>query len=194
MTLIDNHHIEEFRFEQFFVVLGAFFTYQLLIEGEIYLVSGIGMLLILLIINLMDGIGEGLEILFDRLINQDIAVCQIKHLLHQFRFQEAIDDLEGSVSLTRTCGHHQQHPLVATSHRIHRPVHGITLIIAGRKDVLTCAIGLVDNFQFVGSDTLSCIAFMEESGIKLILRGKCIHRERTFLTCQEVIFLKTKTI
>ena len=175
MTLIDNHHIEEFRFEQFFVVLGAFLAYQLLIEGEIHLVSRIWVLFVLLVVHLVDGIGERFEILFDRLINQDIAVCQIKHLLHQLRLQQAIDDLESGVGLARSCSHHQQHPLVATSHRIHRSIHSITLIIAGREDVLTRTIRLVDDLQFVVSDTLTRIVFMEESGIEFFLRRKFIH-------------------
>ena len=136
MALIDNHHIEEFGLEQLFIIFGALFANQLLIKGEIHLMGGIWVFLILLVVYLVDGIGEGLEVLFNGLIHQYITVSQIEHLFHQFSLQQTIDDLEGGVGLTRTSCHHEQHTFITTGHSIHRTVDSITLILTGRYPVL----------------------------------------------------------
>ena len=131
--------------------------------------------LILLIVYFVDGIGEGFEVLFDGLIHQHITVSQIKHFFHQFGLQQTIDNLEGGVGLTRTCRHHEQHTFIATCHRIHRTVDGIALIITRWEDILSYAVRLIDDFQFVFCDTITLIAFVQESGVKLFFRRELIH-------------------
>ena len=122
--------------------------------------GGIWVFLILLVVYLVDGIGEGLEVLFNGLIHQYITVSQIEHLFHQFSLQQTIDDLEGGVGLTRTSCHHEQHTFVATCNSIHRTVHGIALIITRWEDILSCAVRLIDDLQFVFCDTVTLVAFV----------------------------------
>ena len=62
--------------------------------------------LVLLVANLMNGVGQWLEILFDRLVNQHVAIGQIEHFLDESSLQQTIDYLEGGVGLTSTRGHH----------------------------------------------------------------------------------------
>ena len=107
MALVHNHQIKELGLEKLCVVFGSFLTYQLLVEGEIDFVSCIGILLILLIAHLMDGVVQRLEILLNRLVYQHVAVGQVEHLLHQARLQQAIDNLEGGIGLSCTCSHYQ---------------------------------------------------------------------------------------
>ena len=54
----------------------------------------------------MNGVGQWLEILFDRLVNQHVTIGQIEHFLDESSLQQTIDYLEGGVGLTSTRGHH----------------------------------------------------------------------------------------
>ena len=98
MTLIDNHQIEELWLKQLFVVLSTLFADELLVEGEINLMGSIRILLILLVADLMNGIGQRLEILFDGLVNQHVAISQVEHLLDETRLQQSIDNLKSTTS------------------------------------------------------------------------------------------------
>ena len=77
VALVNDYEVKKFWFEQFSVVLRPLLPYQLLIEGEIDLVSSVGMLFVLLIIDLVDGVGKWFKILFDGLVYQHIPVGQI---------------------------------------------------------------------------------------------------------------------
>ncbi len=150
MALIHYHHIKEFGFEELLVVLGALLPYQLLVEGEVNLVGCVGVLLVLLITDLMDGVCKGFEVLLYRLVHQYVAVGQIEYLLYQASLKQTIDNLEGRIGLARSRGHHQEDTFLASGYGIDGTVYGIALIVTGRKDVLPCAIGLIYHLQLLG--------------------------------------------
>ena len=52
-------------------------TDKLLIQGEIHLMGGNGATVIFGEVDLMDNLLQRCEILLDRLVNQDIPVCQV---------------------------------------------------------------------------------------------------------------------
>ena len=106
MTLINDDHIEELGFEELLILLFAIFSYQLLIEREVDFMSSSLTVLVLLIANLMNGVGQWLEILFDRLVNQHVAIGQIEHFLDESGLQQTINYLEGGIGLSCTRGHH----------------------------------------------------------------------------------------
>ena len=194
MALINYHHIKELGFKQLFVVFVTLLAYQLLIKGKIHLVGCIRILLILLVAHFMDGAVEWLKVLFDRLINKHIAVGQIEHFLNQPSFQQAINYLECRIGFTRTSSHHQQHTFLSTSHRINGTVNGIALIVARRIDILTCAVRLIDNLQFVGSNAPTPVTLVHKAGIEFVFGRELVHRQRAFLTRQEVVLLKSEAI
>ena len=77
---------------------------------------------------------------------------------------------------------------------VHCTVDSIALVIAWRKDVLACAIGLLDNFQFLVAHPLSIVDFCKISVVKLCFSWEVIHPKGTFPACKEVVFLKTLSI
>ena len=166
VALVNNDEVEESGLEEFLVVLAALLTNQLLVQGEIDLVSGNATLDVLLVVHLVDGLFKRLEILLYGLVDQDVAVSQIEYLLHHACLKQTVDDLEGSIGLSRSCGHDQQQAVSALCHGIHGAVDGIALVIARRKDVLTRAIGLLDDLHLFLGHALPVVDFSKISVVK----------------------------
>ena len=194
VALVHNDEVEKFGLEEFLVVLRPFLSDELLVEREVNLVGYIGVLFVLLIIDLVDSIREWLEVLFYRLVHQDVSVGQIEHLLHLLSLEQTIDDLEGCIGFACSCRHHKEQTLLPLGNSLNRTVYGIPLIVAGREGVLTSIIRLVDGLQLVWRDALSIVTLGKETGIEFLFRGKVFHRERTLPACQEVVFLEAKPI
>ena len=120
--------------------------------------GSIRILLVLLIANFVDGVGQRFEVLFDRLVNQHVAVSQIEYLLDKTSLQQTIYNLESSIGLTSTSSHHQEHALLTLSNSIDRAVYGIALIVTRRIDVVASAIRLIDNLQLISRKASTIVA------------------------------------
>ena len=167
---------------------------ELLIQGKIHLVGRDAAIQVLLIVYLVDGLPQRLEILLYGLVDQHIAVGEIEHLLHQTRFQQTIHNLEGCIGLARSRCHDEQQAVAALCHGIHRAVDGITLVIARREDVLSRAIRLLYDLHLLIGHSLSVVDFGEISCVKLFLGWEFIHPQCTFLARKEVVFLEAQAI
>ena len=106
VALVHDNEVEEFGLEEFLVVGCSLLPDELLIEGKIEFVGRIGVLFVLLIIDLVNGVCERFEVLLYRLVHQDISIGQIEYFLHLLGLEQTIDDLEGSIGLARSCSHH----------------------------------------------------------------------------------------
>ena len=85
----------------------------------------------------------------DGLIDQIVAICQIKHLAFYSAFKQPIYDLKRRVCLTGACGHRQQNAPLVVCNGIQRSVDGVSLIIARRICVLAGIKRLFDQFPFL---------------------------------------------
>ena len=194
VALVHDDEVEEFGLEEFFVVLRPFLSDELLIEREIDLVSRIGVLFVLLIIDLVDSIREWLKVLLYRLVHQDVSVGQIEHFLHLLGLEQTIDDLEGSIGFAGSCRHNKEQTLLSLGNSLNRTVYCIPLVIARWKSVLTSIIRLVDGLQLVWRDAFSIVTLGKETGIEFLFRGKLFHRNSPFLPSQEIILLKAEPV
>ncbi len=194
MALVNDDQVEELGLEEFLVVLGSFLTYELLIEREIHLMGGVGTLLVLLIVDFVNGICQGLEVLLYRLVHKHIAVGKVQHFLHQPSLQQTIYNLECRVGLARAGGHHQKQAALPLGYGIDGAVYGIALVITRREDVLTCAVGLVDDLQFLGGEAGTLVALRQEARIQFLLSGELVHREAALHAREEIKLLKSHAI
>ena len=147
-----------------------------------------------MVVHLVDGLSQRLEILLYGLVDQHIAVGEIEHLLHQSRFQQTIHDLEGCIGLACSRCHYQKKTVTSLRYGIHRSVDGITLVIAWWEYVLSRAIRLLDDLHLLIGHALTVIDFGEIPSVKLFLGREFIHSKCTFLTRKEVVFLKVQAI
>ena len=129
----------------FRVVLRFIFTGQLLIKGEIDLIRRNGLWIIFGIVNFMRDLFQRGKVLLNRLIYQNVSVCQIEDFLFHAALQQTVGDLKSRVGLSGSGRHDQQNPILPARYGVNCAIDGDTLIIAWRIGVLAAEIGLVPN-------------------------------------------------
>ena len=109
---------------------------------KIHLIGCDGVFLVLFHIDLVDGLLQRGKVLFDGLVHQHIAVCQVKDLVYRFALQKPVDDLECGVGFAGSGGHHQQQPFLSPGDGVNSPVDGDPLVVTWRVGSLAGKIGL----------------------------------------------------
>lgn len=99
MALIYNDEVEEVRQKQLTEMLPIIVTHQLLIQGEIHLVGGDGIPVVLRHIDLVDDLFQRGKILPNRLIHQNVSVGQVENFSLHAAFQQAVHDLKSGICL-----------------------------------------------------------------------------------------------
>ena len=103
MTLVDDDEVEEVAgdgFEDFVLLVGAG---EGLVEAEMDLVGGVD----LAVLDFGHHRTEGLEIVCERLVSEDVAIDKEEDAFGSLGFPQPPDDLEGSVGLAGAGCHDQ---------------------------------------------------------------------------------------
>ena len=132
MTFVDDDEVKKARVKEFAESFFVIFSKKLLIQGEIYFIGRNSRPVISGIIDFMNDISQGPEVLLNRLVDKDIAVRQIEYLLFEPGFAQTIDNLKSRIGLARTRCHNEQDALLPAGNRTESTVDGDLLIIARR--------------------------------------------------------------
>ena len=159
---------------------------QLLVQRKIHLVGSNGGFVVLGRLDFVCDLFQWGKILRSGLVHQHIAVRQIEDFSLHAALQQAVDDLESRIGLAGTGCHHKQKPLLPAGNGIHSPVHGNTLIIAGRIGGLAAVVGLVDDCFLPRRQ----VSFLLVPGSQLRFTGKFIQPELTLFPSQKVMLRK----
>ena len=136
MALVHNDKIKEAWPEQFFIVLFIIVADQLLIQSEIHLVARDLGRVFLLVVDLMDCLCKGLEVLFYGLIDKNVPVSEIQDFAFQAGTQQTVYDLESCISLPRSRRHHEKDTILTQCDGIKGSIDCDTLIVSRWVSIL----------------------------------------------------------
>ncbi|OIQ81565.1 hypothetical protein GALL_366570 [mine drainage metagenome] len=119
MALIDHNQIEKVPRNCFVYLVVFIRTGERLIEAQVDFVRWIN----LAIFYLGHHRTKRLEIIYPRLVCQDISIYQEQYPLHCLGFPQPPDDLEGGVGFTRAGGHDQQNAPLPVCYRFDGSVY-----------------------------------------------------------------------
>ena len=130
VTLINDNKVKEITRQQLIIIVACLTVtttcFKLLIQAEKDFLGCVD----ILVINLLHCLGKRLKIFTHGLVNQDIAVCQIKNFLESTSFPESINDLEAGIGFACASSHNNQDTLGATHNRFYSTIDSNALIIA----------------------------------------------------------------
>ena len=140
MTLIHDDEVEKVSGKLLVIIVAALAfpaaRLQLLVKPKEDFFGGLD----ILVINLLHRVRKGLKVLFHRLVNEKVAVCQIENLFEGARLPEPVHNLKTGECLTRSCRHNNQEALRAFHDFLDGAVDCYALIItgflSGRGDVV----------------------------------------------------------
>ena len=127
VAFVDDHQVEEAAAELLVDVLFFLASADGLVERQVDLVARVHVA----VPDLGHHRAEGLEVVGHGLVGEDIPIHEEQHPPDLFRFPQPPDDLEDGQGLSRARGHGQQHPAPAPRDRLHRPLDGGALVVAG---------------------------------------------------------------
>ena len=190
MTLVHDDQVEEIRRKQLTEVFLVIVSHQLLVQGKIHLIGCDGVFLVLFHIDLVDGLLQRGKVLFDGLVHQHIAVCQVKDLVYRFALQKPVDDLECGVGFAGSGGHHQQQPFLSPGDGVNSPVDGDPLVVTWRVGSLAGKIGLCHGRLLSGRQAGFPLIAVGQFG----LRGEFIHSKLPLGPGEEIVLGKAVPI
>ena len=190
MALIYNDEVEEVRQKQLTEMLPIIVTHQLLIQGEIHLVGGDGIPVVLRHIDLVDDLFQRGKILPNRLIHQNVSVGQVENFSLHAAFQQAVHDLKSGICFARAGSHHQKNPLLSPYNGVHCAIDGIALIVTGRIGVLAGIVGLFQH-RFLRRRQAG---FPFIPGDQLLFGREVVKAKFSFLSGKKIMLHKTVSI
>ena len=155
VALVYYDEVEEFRLEELLEMRNIVIAHHLLVEGKVNLIGGNLGGGVLGKIHLMDYLLQRLEVLKNRLVNQNVSVSQVEDFPLQVALEQTVNYLKGRKCLACTRGHDKKEPLLSPGYGIQGAVNGHLLIITGR--ILASIEGLIDDFDFFRGKLVFCI-------------------------------------
>lgn len=148
MALVDDYQVKEVARELLVDVLLLLAPRHRLVERQVDLEG--------LVDGAIDDLGhslsEGLEVVGQRLIEQDVTVGEEEHTLHRARLPKAPDDLERGVGLAGAGGHHQQHPALPMGDGLDGALDGDPLVVARLLAAAVVVVREADNSLYLIGD------------------------------------------
>ena len=130
------------------------------------------------------------KVLFDGLVHQHIAVCQVKDLVYRFALQKPVDDLERGVGFSGAGGHHQQQPFLPPGDGVNSPVDGDSLVVARRIGRLAGVIRLCHGRLLSGRQAGFPLIAVDQ----LSLCGKFVHPKLPLCPGEKIVLGKAVPI
>lgn len=172
MALVDDDQVEEVgrnTLKDFVFFIGPG---EGLVETEVNLVGGVD----LPVLDLGHDRAEGLEIIDQGLVSENVAVNEEERALGFARLPETPDDLEDRVGFSGPCGHDEEEALVTFGNSLDDAVDRLALVIARLLAVGVQVVRLEDEFFLRILDVpVLLVAFPD-----FIWRGKGIERQLAF--------------
>ena len=135
MALVDDDEVEEVAGELVVDRLVLLVAHDRLVEREVDLVGLVDPAAAPvdeLAGELRHRLAERLEVVDDRLVDEDVAVGEEQHPLGLAALPEPPDDVERRVRLAGAGRHHEQDPVLALGDGLDRAVDRELLVVAGR--------------------------------------------------------------
>lgn len=138
VALVDDNEVEKSRGELFENVLVLFASGEALVEGEVDFVGGID----LAVLDLRHLVPERLEIVGNRLVDEDVPIGEEEDAFLLPGFPKAPDDLEGGIGFSRTRCHNEENAVFSLGDSFHGTVDGDLLVVARAFPAAVFIVGL----------------------------------------------------
>ena len=137
-------------------------------------------------VNLVGDLLQRGKVLLDRLIHQNVPVCQIEDLLLRAALQEAVNDLKSCICFARAGGHDEEQTILPARDGVHGAVDSDALIVARGIGSLAAVIRLTTDCLLRRRDA----RFLVQPREQFRLCRELVHAELALCAGEKIVLCK----